>query len=155
MTQKRIIDVIYALQSLVWKVVRPHTRGVKIMVFNTNGELALIRNAYGRSDLFVLPGGGVRPFEEPAKAAVREVKEELGLEITKLKLRSQYLSTSEGKRDEIHLFEALAHGTPQLDNFEVEEVRFVALEDLPSATSPATRRRIEEYLGSRAMNRSW
>ena len=155
MAGRRIIDIIYALQRVLWQVVRPHTRGVKIMLFNANGELALIRNAYGRSDLFVLPGGGVRLFEEPAKAAAREVKEELGLDITKLEFRSQHLSLDEGKRDEIHLFEALVHGTPQMDKFELEEIRFVAPDNLPSATSPATRRRIEEYLGHRALNGSW
>ena len=156
MTKKRmIIDVIFALQKAVWKMVRPQTRGVKVMLFNANDELALIRNAYGRSDLFVLPGGAIRPFEEPAHAAVREVKEELGLEITRLKLRSQHSTSAEGKRDEIYLFEALVHGTPQLDKFEVEEVRFAPLEDLPSATSPATRRRIEEYLGQRALDGNW
>jgi 8-oxo-dGTP pyrophosphatase MutT (NUDIX family) len=125
------------------------------MLFNASGELVLIRNSYGLSDLFVLPGGGVRPFEKPAAAATREIKEELGLDMARLKLRSLYWSSAEGKRDEIHLFEALVEGAPEVDDFEVEEARFVALEDLPLTTSPATRRRIDEYLGRREPDDRW
>ncbi len=155
MAANNMINRVYALQKWAWRIVRPRTRGVKVMLFNTNGELILIRNAYGRSDLFVLPGGGIRPFENPATAAAREVKEELGFEITELKFRSQHSTSAEGKRDEIHLFEGLVNGEPQMDDFELEDARFVGLQNLPSATSPATRRRIEEYLGERKPSGTW
>lgn len=125
------------------------------MVFNADGELALIRNSYGRSDLFVLPGGGVRPFEAPALAAAREIREELGIEVTQITFRSRHSSQAEGKRDEVYLFEAFADSRPDVDEFELEEARFVSLEDLPLATSPATRRRIDEYLGRREPDGSW
>lgn len=155
MTAIGIIDIYYALQRRAWRLVRPRTRGVKVMVFNADGELALIRNSYGRPDLFVLPGGGVRPFERPVMAAAREVREELGLVVMGIKFRSRHSSQAEGKRDEIHLFEALVDGRPEVDDFEVEEVRFVSLENLPAATSPATRRRIDEYLGRKVADGSW
>ena len=155
MTAMRLIDIYYALQKRAWRLIRPRTRGVKVMVFNADGELALIRNSYGRSDLFVLPGGGVRPLEVPALAAAREIREELGLEVTEIKFRSRHSSLAEGKRDEIHLFEAFVDGRPDVDEFELEEARFVSLENLPSATSPATRRRIDEYLGRREPDGSW
>jgi 8-oxo-dGTP pyrophosphatase MutT (NUDIX family) len=155
MPANRIMDILYVLQKSAWRVFRPRTRGVKVMLFNANSELVLIRNTYGRSDHFVLPGGGVRPFENPAVAAAREVEEELGLAVSELKLRSRHSSSFEGKRDEIHLFEAVVEGAPELDQFEVKEARFVGLECLPSATSPATRRRIEEYLGRREPDGSW
>ncbi len=125
------------------------------MLFNSAGQLVLIRNGYGRSDLFVLPGGGVRPFEEPAAAARREIREELGVALTGLKFRSRHCSTAEGKRDEIHLFEALVDGEVKKDGAEVLEACFASLDNLPSATSPATRRRIEEYLGRREPDGSW
>lgn len=155
MTAIRIFDIYYALQKRAWRLIRPRTRGVKVMVFNADGKLALIRNSYGRSDLFVLPGGGVRPLEMPALAAAREIREELGLEVTEIKFRSHHSSLAEGKRDEIQLFEAFVDGRPDVDEFELEEARFVSLEDLPSATSPATRRRIDEYLGRRKPDGSW
>jgi 8-oxo-dGTP pyrophosphatase MutT (NUDIX family) len=155
MAGNRLLNLAYSVQKLAWRVLRPSTRGVKVMLFNDAGELLLIRNAYGRSDLYVLPGGGVRPFEELAAAATREVREELGVAITALELRSEHDSSAEGKRDRISLFAARVVGVPRPDRFEVTEARFVALDDLPAQTSPATRRRVAEYLGDRAVDGRW
>jgi 8-oxo-dGTP pyrophosphatase MutT (NUDIX family) len=155
MAGKRFLNAIYATQKMAWRILRPRTRGVKVMLFNARGELILVRNSYGRSDLFVLPGGGVRPFEAPAKAAAREVHEEIGLHVTDLRLLSQHASSAEGKRDSIHLFEGRVDGVPRLRGIELEEARFVALDRLPPATSPATRRRIDEYVGIREADGSW
>ena len=155
MVTRRLIEMAYAIQKRAWRLFRPRTRGVKVMLFNAAGDLLLIRNSYGRSDLFVLPGGGVRPWEEPATAAKREVKEELGLDVATLTLRSRHSSSAEGKRDEIHLFEAVTHGSPKADNFEVLEICFASPQDLPETTSDATRRRVDEYLGRRIPDGSW
>ena len=125
------------------------------MLFNRAGELMLIRNTYGREDLFVLPGGGVRPFEAPESAARREVREELGCEAEDLTKVSTFTSQGEGKRDTIHLYRAVARGTARPDGRELAEARFFPLGDLPSATSPATQRRIAEYLGKRKPDAVW
>jgi 8-oxo-dGTP pyrophosphatase MutT (NUDIX family) len=114
------------------------------MVFNGRGELLLVRNSYGHSHLFVLPGGGIKRREEPAVAAAREVREETGLEVGALELVGVYLSAAEGKRDSIHLFRGEADGVPQPDGIEVEEAAFFALDALPAATSAATLRRVAE-----------
>ncbi len=63
----------------------------------------LIRNSYGRSDLFVLPGGGIRLFEAPdQQRGVRRTKE-LGCDAETVELLGTYASNAEGKRDTIHL----------------------------------------------------
>jgi mutator protein MutT len=47
-----------------------------------NDKIALIeRNRSGRH-YFVLPGGKIEPGETPASAVAREIKEELGLDVT-------------------------------------------------------------------------
>jgi 8-oxo-dGTP pyrophosphatase MutT (NUDIX family) len=125
------------------------------MVFNRKGELLLIRNSYGRSDLWLLPGGGVGRFETPAAAAIREVKEEVGLDVHGLVRVSTHFSRHEGKRDTIHLFKATSSEEPKADGLEVEEARFVPLDDLPPDVSPATLRRIAEYRGERCADGSW
>ncbi len=149
------LDLAYGLQKWLWRVVRPRTRGVKVMLFNASGELLLIRNSYGRSDQFILPGGGIRPWEDPAAAAAREIREEVGLAVTCLKPVSIHVSRAEGKRDTIHLFAGSADTDLRLDGFEVEEARFFALHDLPASTSLATLRRVEEYRGNRPNDGSW
>ena len=151
----RALNAIYRFQKLLWRVFRPHTQGVKVMLFNESSEIVLIRNSYGRSDQFVLPGGGVRPWEDPAKAARREISEELGLEVEDLTLVSTFASTAEGKRDTIHLFKARISGDPTTDRFEVEEAAAFGLNNLPAAISPATRRRIDAYRGLRPADSNW
>ena len=151
----RTLNLIAQLKSVVWGTLRIRTRGVKVMLFNSAGEIMLIRNSYGRTDIWVFPGGGMRPFESAAAAAAREVREEVGCEVAGLRFVSSHFSRREGKRDTIRLFHALAVGEPEADGFEVEEARFFPLDALPAATSPATLRRIKEYRGERAPDGSW
>ena len=152
---KRALGLLYRIQRHIWKLLRPRTRGVKVMLFTHHRELILIRNSYGRSDLFVLPGGGIRPFEQPEAAARREVSEELACELLDLALVSTHFSKAEGKRDTVYLFQASTDATPASDGKEVDEVRAFPLDQLPPTVSPATRRRIDEYLGRREADGAW
>lgn len=131
-------------RRLVLRLFRIRTRGVKAMVFNARGELLLVRNAYGNSHLFVLPGGGIARGEDPAAAAAREVREETGLEVRALELVGEYFSAAEGKRDSVHLFRGRADGIPVPDGIEVVEAAFFPVDALPPATSAATLRRVAE-----------
>jgi 8-oxo-dGTP pyrophosphatase MutT (NUDIX family) len=155
MSRPAFFQLAYGLQRLVWRLLKVRTRGVKIMLFNSAGELALIRNSYGRTDLFVLPGGGVGPFEDPSAAARRELKEELGIEVTELSLRSTHSNVAEGKRDQIFLFEATTRVAATANSYEILEVRSSSPESLPDKSSPATRRRVNEFLGRRVPDGSW
>ena len=151
----RSLAPLYRLQRLVWRVLRPRTRGVKVMLFDETGALLLVRNTYGRTDLFVLPGGGVRPFERPEAAAVREVREELGCGVAGLAFVSVHASAHEGKRDTVHLYRAQVAGEVRPDGVEVEEASFFSLDALPANTSPATLRRIGEHRGARPLDQAW
>lgn len=52
------------------------------VVFDDRGRLLLIRNT---DDVWLLPGGSVKPGESLAAATVREVREETGVEIEPLR----------------------------------------------------------------------
>jgi ADP-ribose pyrophosphatase YjhB (NUDIX family) len=150
-----VMQILYRARRLVHRVLRVRTRGAKVMVFNAAGELLLIRNSYGPTHLFVLPGGGIGRRETPESAAAREVKEEVGLEARRLVRVSEHFNGAEGKRDTITLFTALADGAPRIDNLEVEEARFFPLGALPANVSNATLRRIAEHRGERAVDGRW
>jgi 8-oxo-dGTP pyrophosphatase MutT (NUDIX family) len=141
---RALMQIGYRVRRFLLRMLRIRTRGVKAMVFNAAGELLLVRNSYGPSHLFVLPGGGIGRGEEPAEAAAREVREETGLETQALELVGIYVSAAEGKRDTIHLFRGRADGVPRPDEIEVVEAAFFPLDALPAATSAATRRRVAE-----------
>jgi 8-oxo-dGTP diphosphatase len=59
---------------------------VKVIIKSNSNNILLVNPIYKKG--WQLPGGGVEPNEEPKEAAVRELTEELGLDIdaTKLKL---------------------------------------------------------------------
>ena len=149
------IQFLYRCRRLALRVLHLKTRGVKVMVFNAAGELLLIRNAYGRSHLFVLPGGGLGWRESPAEAAAREVREETAVAVERLTPVSTHLSQAEGKRDTIHLFAAATTDMPEADGVEVEEACFFPLDALPQNVSAATLRRIAEYRGERPASNAW
>ena len=150
-----LLAPLHRLRRLVWRVLRPHTRGVKVMVFNAAGELLLVRHSYGNKALFMLPGGGIRPFEAPEVAAVREIREELGCALEGLTFVSTHETQKEGKKDTVHLYRARAAGPVRIDGIEIDEARYFALDALPPTVSPATLRRIAEYRGEREADGSW
>lgn len=145
----------YRVQKQLWKLLHSRTRGVKVMLFNDAGKILLVRNTYGASQLWVLPGGGVRPWERPAKAAEREVREELDCGVQGLTSVSTHFSVAEGKRDTIFLFEATISGSPNVDGIELAEARLFELESLPETLSPATARRLAERSGKRSADARW
>jgi ADP-ribose pyrophosphatase YjhB (NUDIX family) len=147
--------MLYAVQRFIWRRFKPRTRGVKIMLFDADGRILLIRNSYGDTQAYVLPGGGVHPFESPERAAHREVREELSCGVSDLNLVATHYSEREGKRDSIWLFEGRANETPKPDPKEVAEAVFFAPDQLPERVSPATARRIAERAGKRPRTAAW
>jgi len=64
-----------------------HTRLIaRAVAFNDDGEIALTKlnsvDKFGVRDYYELPGGGVQSGETPEEAIVRELKEEIGYEVS-------------------------------------------------------------------------
>ena len=152
---RALVQAAYAIRRRILALLRLRTRGVKVMLFNDEGELLLIRNSYGNRDLFVLPGGGIGPFETPEAAGAREVREELGIDARELAFLGVYQSATEGKRDRVYLFRAKASGLVKPDPTELEEARYFPLDGLPVSISPATQRRIQEINNQRSIDGRW
>ena len=152
---KRLLHTLHRLKRWLQGRLGISTSGVQVLLFNPEGELLLIRNSYGRTQLYVFPGGGIRAFEAPEAAALREVREEVGIRAERLAPVSIYRSRTEGRRDTVHLFSAFTTAVPVADGFEVEEARFFALDRLPDTVSPSTLRRILEYKGERPIEPLW
>jgi ADP-ribose pyrophosphatase YjhB (NUDIX family) len=150
-----LLQLGWALRRRVIGALRLRTRGVKVMLFNREGELLLIRNGYGDTRSFVLPGGGVGWREEPHAAAARELMEEVGINAAELRLLGDYQANGEGKRDSISLFEGSSDQPLRIDGREVSEAGFFALDALPETTSPATRRRVTQWQKGGPFGGAW
>lgn len=137
---------LHVLRRCLWRVTRPVTLGVKVLIADKQQRIVLVRPSYDA--LWQLPGGGVKRNESFHAAARREVLEECGLNLQTLSLCQIFFSEREYKRDHIALFFAQIDAVPALTpshKGEIADCRFFSLTDLPANLSPATRRRIAEY----------
>lgn len=150
-----IIRLIHPVRLLYWRIAKPDRYGVKMMAFDEAGRVLLVRHSYGRSDLWMLPGGGINRNEDDASAAVRELKEETALEAQNLRLFGRYLSELEGKRDHVALFSCMVAGEPIIDEKEITEAQFFALDALPETISAATYARMLDWKGGQQRSTKW
>jgi 8-oxo-dGTP pyrophosphatase MutT (NUDIX family) len=99
------------------------------------GKFLLIRQSYGSTKIWTLPGGGFDPKKESAKSAsVREVFEELGIKLNEdslVELPKLY-TEAEYKRDTVCIYFADISGINiQLrTNLEISEVKFCTKEEM-------------------------
>lgn len=150
-----LLRVVQPVRKLYWRIAKPDRFGVKVMAFDEMGRILLVRHIYGRSDLWMLPGGGIDRGEQADAAAIRELKEETALKAHNLILFGQYQSEAEGKRDHVALFSCTASGTLHIDKREIAEAQFFALEALPATLSPATQRRIHDWQHGLPRSQRW
>jgi mutator protein MutT len=91
------------------------------------GRLLLVRRGHAPSaDLWSVPGGRIEPGESPAEAAVREVREETGLEVAVDRL----LATVQIGAYVVHDFAAHVVGGTLAAGDDAAEVRWCDVDEL-------------------------
>jgi 8-oxo-dGTP diphosphatase len=138
----------YQLIRILWALLRPTTHGALIVVWKA-GSVLLVRNSY--VPYYSLPGGYVRGGETTLQAAVRELKEETGLDVqpSELKLSHEETHNWEFRRDHVTMYDLIAKETVgvNIDHREVIAAQFFTPEEaLKLQLFPPLRRRIEKYL---------
>lgn len=93
----------HALLRVYWRVRRPETRGALAAIW-CRGKILVIQSTYRTA--VSLPGGYVKPGESPASAVVREIREEIGVQVDESAVRHAYHGTKdfEDRRDTLDIF---------------------------------------------------
>lgn len=96
----------------------------------------MIKNSYGRKR-WTFPGGGIKKNEKAIDAAIRETKEEVGIEIFNLRQIGQFISTEEYKKDTITVFTCDTDSAVfKIDDKEIIEAVWFNLKQLPENRQP-------------------
>ncbi len=133
---------------LWWYVRRPNHQGTLIALWFA-GKVLMIRQSYRRVPSW--PGGGIRRGEAPRDAALRELREELGLVVSPdaLTPAMEVRAVWDFLHDHVWIFEMKLSEAPifHLDNREVVDACFVAPETvLTLPVSPFIRRYLAETI---------
>ena len=118
----------HALRRCYWFVVRPRGYGVYIALW-AGGRILLVQNSYKKA--YTLPCGGIKRGEAPVDAAVRELREEVGVEILSKSLKEVggFLSREDYLYDYSTVFELEVEPAPRItvDRREVVWAEFLTL----------------------------
>lgn len=129
--------------------------GVGAMIFDDQGRLLLTKRGQGAKNergFWEIPGGGVEFNETRADAAVREVKEELGVDIEVVdELQTiDHLIPADGQHWVTTSFIGRVKDdqTPRImEPNKCDAIEWFALDQLPSPLSIATKINLEFYKG--------
>jgi ADP-ribose pyrophosphatase YjhB (NUDIX family) len=95
-------------------------------------------------DLWDLPGGGVDVHEAPWDAVIREVQEEVGLDVAVRRLAGVYSKPEQ--HEVVFSFVCSVVGGTQMLSDEADQIAYVAVADLPRKMSPKQIERIHDAL---------
>ena len=123
-----------------WYIVKRDTAAVVCLKDNRVILTKEYRSASGGVQ-WRLPAGGVHEGEDPASAAIRETREEIGLEPLDLKLLKTYSSPSATTKQKIHCFLATQFKENPLTTGEKDE-QYIKIKEL-------TIQQVENLLASR------
>lgn len=104
-----------------------------VLIFNKRGQMALqLRAAHDArhpSAWDFSAGGGIDPGEDHETAAIRETKEEIGVDVKVQFVDEQVYKDSE-REDHLYLYCATHEGPFTVDQNEVQEVKFFDLDEI-------------------------
>ena len=116
------------------------TIGVFTIIFNPQGQVLLCHRR--DLDIWNLPGGGMEIGELPPEAAIRETREETGLEVEIERLVGVY--SKPDNNDLVFVFSARVVAGQLTINDEADRLGYFSLDALPANTIPKHVERLQD-----------
>ncbi|MFC7537849.1 NUDIX domain-containing protein [Sphingomonas sp. GCM10030256] len=131
-----LLGAAHALLKAGWFIRRPRTFGAHALPLTHEGRIVLVKLRYAPG--WRLPGGGRAADEAPAKAVLRELREEIGMTSHgTVQLACELEEPTDFKRDLASLLIVRdVRYTPRRWSWEVERVMEVEPDALPADMSP-------------------
>ncbi len=118
--------------------------GVVAVVFDEQGRLLLLQHTYKRKYPWGFPGGGMDHGETTEQTALRELREEAGMEGAIVRLLGVRTDRTRRLIDVFYLCRARRqHFRP---NAEISAYGYFALDALPDGVSPLLRETVEHFM---------
>lgn len=114
------------------------------VIIDANGRILLLNHRFRPGSGWGVPGGFIHPREQPEDAIRRELREEIGLEITNARI-SHVRTLSRYRQVEI-IFLCQSEGECSPKGFEIKRAEWFAPDSLPESLSKDQRGIIERAL---------
>jgi ADP-ribose pyrophosphatase YjhB (NUDIX family) len=115
------------------------------VVFNYDGEVLLLKHLFRTGSGWGLPGGFLKPGEQPLAALRRELQEEIGLDLDHAEIF--WARSFKRPRQVEILFRGQASNQAQPKSIEVERAEWFRLDNLPSGLPADQKLLIERAVG--------
>jgi 8-oxo-dGTP pyrophosphatase MutT (NUDIX family) len=114
------------------------------VILISDGNVLLVRH-YHAPYVWTLPGGGIEEGESPEEAAIREVKEETGLDIVSFTKIGAFTNKRKGETHVSYSTQFEGQLSPTVA-FEIMECKWFPLEQLPEEFFDTDLGHVKNYL---------
>jgi 8-oxo-dGTP diphosphatase len=131
------------LVTLYWNITKSKSSRTRaIIVSEDKTEILLVKNITAKE--FHLPGGGIDSGESSENAVLREVKEELGINVNILYKLGKYIYQGTNKYVEIFVVQAQTKTFTM--QWELDEARWFSFKEIPSNVRRTSRQALRDFL---------
>lgn len=135
----------HRVRRVWWRLRKPLLHGCRVLAFDPEGRVLLVRHSYG-SGRWMLPGGGIGTREEPLQAALRELREEVHCGLSHAQVFYRVDEPLAGTTNRVQLICGWIDGEPRPDGREIIEAVFHDPAALPANMAEALERGMTDWV---------